>query len=107
MTKIELYSTEQRKLLGFDDETVTQRSQQTKTRHKASWRGSQETQRIILQSCTYQELTRMDIAKALDRAKTPHLIKTIEQMVTDGFLRRTDDVMPNGVIVYKYITARQ
>lgn len=107
MAKIELSSTTQRELFGLSDETVTERSQQTKKRHTVSWRGSQETHQLILQKCTYQELTRLDIAKALDRAKTPHLIRTIEQMVIDGFLRRTDDVMPNGVVVYKYIAARR
>lgn len=58
---------------------------------------------MILKACAYRELTRRDIAKALDRAKTPHLIALIESMVTDGFLTCRSDTMPNGVIVYKYI----
>lgn len=102
---IQLTSPEQRELFGLDA-TVTERSQQLKKVQKYSRRGSDEARTMILHACTYREMTRLDIAKALDRAKTPFLIALIESMVQDGLLRCRSDTMPNGVIVYKYIAAR-
>ncbi|HEX2619935.1 MAG TPA: hypothetical protein VHL11_07305 [Phototrophicaceae bacterium] len=47
-------------------------------------------------------LTRLQIARAINRHKTPHLIQIIEEMVRQGWLERTHDLFHNGVIVYLY-----
>jgi hypothetical protein len=99
---IQLTSPEQRELFGLDG-TVTERSQQLKKVQKQSRWGRRDAEQMILKACAYRELTRLEIAKALDRAKTPHLIALIESMVKEGYLSVRTDTMPNSVIVYKYI----
>lgn len=47
-------------------------------------------------------LTRTQIAKALNRAKTPHLIQLIEGLVEAGYLRRQVKIFGNGVEGYIY-----
>lgn len=47
--------------------------------------------------------TRLEIARAIGRAKTPYLLSQIEWMVLHGTLARTTNVRPNGVIEYRYI----
>lgn len=99
---IQLTQPEQRALFGLDD-TVTERSQQLKKDQKQSRWGRQDAKQRIAQACAYRELTRLDIAKTLDRTKSPYLIALIESMVKEGYLSCRTDTMPNGVIVYKYI----
>ncbi len=100
---IQLTSPEQRELFGLDG-TVAERSQQLKKVQKQSRWGRQEAQDMIIRACSYRELTRREITKALDRSKCPWMIALIEGMVKDGFLTCRSDTMPNGVIVYKYIS---
>lgn len=99
---IQLTSPEQRELFGLN-ETVTEPSQRVKRHQGQSRRGGRDTMQIILQTCHLREATRSDIAKALDRAKTPHLIAIIERMVDDGYLERQEHSWVNGVTMYKYI----
>jgi hypothetical protein len=47
-------------------------------------------------------LTRLEIARAIQRRKTPHLINIIEEMVSKGWLARTQGMFHNGVVVYYY-----
>ena len=47
-------------------------------------------------------LTRTQIARALNRAKTPHLIDLIEGLVEDGYLQRQIKIYGNGVEGYLY-----
>lgn len=51
-------------------------------------------------------ITRTQIAKALERAKTPHLIDMIEGLVEAGYLVRRVKVFGNGVEGYIYELAR-
>lgn len=47
--------------------------------------------------------TRLDIARALNRAKSPHIRAQIEWLVYNGVLARTQIVRPEGTIEYRYI----
>jgi predicted transcriptional regulator len=50
-------------------------------------------------------MTRLEICRAIQRQKTPHLIHVIEEMVRKGWMVRTQDVFHNGVVVYLYTAA--
>lgn len=49
-------------------------------------------------------LTRTQIARALERTKTPHLIDLIESLVEDGYIKREVKTFANGVEGYIYTT---
>lgn len=51
-------------------------------------------------------LTRTQIARALERTKTPHLIELIENLVEGGFLQRQVKIFGNGVEGYIYISTK-
>lgn len=48
-------------------------------------------------------LTRTQIARAIERTKTPHLIDLIESLVDDGYLQRHIKIFGNGVEGYLYL----
>jgi predicted transcriptional regulator len=48
-------------------------------------------------------LTRTQIAKALMRSKTPHLIKLTEDLVDEGILLKQLKIFNNGVEGYIYL----
>ncbi|MEL6405646.1 MAG: hypothetical protein AAFN11_19995 [Chloroflexota bacterium] len=48
-------------------------------------------------------LTRTQIARALERTKTPHLIELIESLVDEGYLQRHIKIFGNGVEGYLYV----
>jgi hypothetical protein len=52
-------------------------------------------------------MTRLEICRAIQRQKTPHLIDIIEEMTRKRWLIRTQDTFHNGVIVYLYSAAAQ
>jgi len=47
-------------------------------------------------------LTRTQIARALNRTKTPHLIELIESLVKEGYVQRQVKIFGNGVEGYIY-----
>jgi hypothetical protein len=50
-------------------------------------------------------LSRSQIAKLIERAKTPHLIELIEELVNEGLLSRHIKIYANGVEGYVYSIA--
>lgn len=48
-------------------------------------------------------LTRTQIARAIERTKTPHLIDLIESLVDEGYLQRHIKIFGNGVEGYLYL----
>lgn len=62
---------------------------------------------LILQAITEANsgLTRTQIADALERTKTPHLIDLIEELVDEGYLTRHVKLFGNGVEGYVYSLA--
>jgi hypothetical protein len=49
--------------------------------------------------------TRLEIARGVDRKKTPHLIAQIECLVLLEVLARTHIIRPGGVVEYHYVYA--
>jgi hypothetical protein len=47
-------------------------------------------------------VNRDEIAKGLKLKKTPWLLNHIEQLVSDGYLHRTQGYWKNGVVMYWY-----
>jgi len=102
---IKLTSPEQRELFGLT-ESLPIGSQQTKTRQTASYRGREETRQLILRACTYRELCLREIAKELNRSKSPELRNMCYELCHDGLLVAKKDTTHNGLVGYKFITAR-
>ncbi|MGJ3239530.1 MAG: hypothetical protein ACFE0Q_12545 [Anaerolineae bacterium] len=69
-------------------------------------RAREETLRLITEAVTAHPggMTRTQIARAIERTKTPHLINLIESLVDTGVLRRQVKVFGNGVEGYIYHT---
>ena len=67
-------------------------------------RPREATEQLIVGVITQSSgpLTRTQIARALKRKKTPHLISIIDDMVASGLLERQVFVFHNGVQGYVY-----
>jgi hypothetical protein len=63
-----------------------------------------EAREMILRIVAASEhgLSRSQIAKLIERAKTPHLIELIEELVAEGLLVRHLKIYANGVEGYIY-----
>lgn len=63
-----------------------------------------ETRLLIMEAISQQGsgMTRTQIARAIDRAKTPHLIDLIEELVKEGHLLRRVKIFGNGVEGFTY-----
>lgn len=72
---------------------------------KQDHRARKKTLTLILKTIENHPsgLTRSQIAKALERTKTPHLIRLIESLVEDGYVQRQVKIFGNGVEGYVYI----
>lgn len=72
-------------------------------------RPREETRRLILEALTSRSgaLTRTQIARAIQRQKTPHLIDMIEELVDEGVLVRRVKLFGNGVQGYLYSLAER
>ena len=62
------------------------------------------TQKLIIKLLAESDepLTRTDIARGLNRSKTPHLINLIDKMVDEGLLVKGVKTFHNGVQGYVY-----
>ena len=71
---------------------------------KQDHRARDETLNLIMSAIENNPsgLTRTQIANALNRTKTPHLITMIESLVESGYLRRQVKIFGNGVEGYLY-----
>lgn len=71
---------------------------------KQDHRPRDETLTLILDTVAQHDgpITRTQIARALERTKTPHLIDMIEGLVESGYLVRHIKVFGNGVQGYTY-----
>lgn len=83
--------------------TVSIPSQERKRQEK---RSAEQAMQLILEFVRDNpNCTRLEIARAIGRAKTPYLLLQIEQMVQAGALARTHIIRPNGVIEWRYFFA--
>jgi len=66
-----------------------------------------ETRNLILEALAQADdpLTRTEIARALHRRKSPHLIAMIDELVDDGLIVRDVVTFHNGVQGYVYALA--
>lgn len=70
---------------------------------KQDHRPRDETFNLIVEAIADSDgLTRTQIATALNRTKTPHLINMIEGLVDNGYLVRHVKIFGNGVQGYIY-----
>lgn len=74
---------------------------------KQDHRPRDETRILIVEAIHQHQgpMTRTQIARALDRTKTPHLIELIEELVDEGYLQRYVKIFGNGVEGYVYALA--
>lgn len=68
------------------------------------YRNREDTQQVIVHAVAAADggLTRTEIARALNRKKTPFLNKLIDELVAGGVLRRGVRTFHNGVQGYEY-----
>lgn len=102
---IDLRDDKTRARAGLASETVPspyRKSYKTVIQEK---RAVEDTRRLIVDLVydSNQPLTRLQICRLLDRAKTPHLVALIEQLVTEGVIARGCSVNANGVPMYWYV----
>lgn len=100
--KIDLSSPEQRELFGLT-ESLSIGSQRSKKRQEPSYRGREESRRLILHACHHREMTIREIAKELDRSKSPQLRVLVYELCQEQLLTARQDQTPNGLTVYKFI----
>jgi hypothetical protein len=70
-------------------------------------RPREEARELILEAVAQSKngLTRSQIAKTIERTKTPHLIDLIEELVEEGHLQRRIKIYANGVEGFLYSRA--
>jgi predicted transcriptional regulator len=71
---------------------------------KQAHRPREETRRMIIEILRQRDtpLTRTEIARALQRGKTPHLSALVDDLVAEGTLQRAVRTFHNGVQGYVY-----
>ncbi len=47
-------------------------------------------------------LTRSNICKGIKRSKAPHVLSMIEQLVDGGWLKKREETLPHGFIMFLY-----
>lgn len=103
MAKLNLRDANLRKEAGLRVNTVSTPSQLPAPNKKQHKRGSWETERMILDAVSETNgMTRLQIARAIGRKKTPHLISIVENLVEHGLLLRDATPRRNGMLQYTY-----
>lgn len=72
-------------------------------------RPREESRELILQllAKSANGLSRSQIAKLIERAKSPHLIEVLEELVGEGLLERYIKIYANGVEGFVYRLERR
>jgi hypothetical protein len=113
MTKLDLRPAEVRNELGMANNTVSQPSLfphgSGNRKPRQEHRPLDHTKRLIYDAVAdCGKLSRLDIARLIHRAKTPHLCATIDSMVTEGYLiRHATQFRNDGVWKYEYEVAER
>lgn len=105
--KIDLRGIDERLKAGLstqDSKTVSQPSQKKKRDSSQEHRGKHETRKLIYMaiSDSSRGLSLHEIAKAIGRAKTPHLRSIVSEMVGDGILLEVKEPHPATGFMYRY-----
>lgn len=100
---IDLRSAEDRIRAGLRTETVSTQSQYSDL-GKPARRRAEDTRESIITAVEQsgRAMNRLEIARAVGRAKSPHLILMIEGLVADGLLNRVQSVRSNGLLEFFY-----
>lgn len=88
--------------IPLNDETVSIQSHQQERGPKQ--RGRADSAHEIMEQLYTSErpMSRLEIFRSIGRAKSPHLIALLEQMVSDGLITRFSIQRSNGVPIYFY-----
>jgi hypothetical protein len=81
--------------------TVSVPSQKPQRQEKRS--AEQAMQLIRAFVLEHPNCTRLEIARGINRKKSPHLLAQIEWLVRSGVLARMTNIRPEGTIEYRYI----
>lgn len=102
---IDLRRPEDRQQAGLRVETVSTQSQYAES-DKTPRRRAEDTRAAIITAVEQsgRAMNRLEIARSIGRAKTPHLIHLIEGLVADGLLNRVQSVRSNGLLEFFYFT---
>jgi hypothetical protein len=102
MVHLDLRDSEIRQQEGLSDGTVTSPSQHRHIHQEHRDRAA--TEQLILRALyeASAPMSRLQIARALGRSKTPWLYSIIESLVADQLLIKTQRLGANGVVVYWY-----
>lgn len=105
MSTLDLRNSDIREKHGLMNETVTAQSHHRRT--VQTHRDRAETRALIVHALyeVGQPMTRLQLARHIARAKTPHLVGLIEELVGEGIVARTQAIGANGVVVYWYEVA--
>lgn len=97
--RIDLRCPTERQALGLTTETVSAQSQPYQQK-----RTRRDTETAILDALyeAARPLSRLDICRAVGRAKSPHLIAVIDALHADGEINRAITTGPNGNPTYVY-----
>lgn len=103
MAKIDLSTTESRIENGLSIGTVALPSHHRSNKHQQK-RGRGETIIAIIDAVydASEPLSRLEIARAIGRAKTPHLTAMIEELVNQNVLKRISTVSVTGAFMFLY-----
>lgn len=102
MATIDLRTDTARREFGLPDETVSRPSHETKSGGTHRSRVDALTLIVDVLKHAPHPMTRSQIAKAINRAKTPYFRSLIAELVDAGDLSETARVRPNGALEYLY-----
>lgn len=102
MATIDLRTDAARREFGLEDTTVSGPSQRGKNGDSHRSRAEALTLIVDVLKHAARPMTRLQIARAIHRAKTPYLVGVINELVESGDLSETARVRPNGAIEYLY-----
>jgi hypothetical protein len=104
MTKIDLRPTNVRNSLGLLTETVSKPFQYQPARQEH--RPVIDTEKMVIQTLYEHQkpMTRLELARALGRSKTPHFVAILERLVDNGLLVRCVENF-RGVPMFLYEVA--
>lgn len=101
MARLDLRDETERAEYGLKNETVMKPIVKTFPRQ---WHNRADTLAQIEWAVRMGCQTRLEIARAISRKKTPHLIGLIEELVSEGIIHRHHTTANNGVLMYYYST---
>lgn len=104
MARLDLRDETERAEYGLRSATVMKPHIQTFPR---AWHNRADTKAQIEWAVKMGCQTRLEIARAIARKKTPHLISMIEELVSDGIIHRHHTTAPNGALMFYYSATRK